>query len=660
MSELLEEVSQHYRMWTEDNEKRESRVGGWNDITDAYYGRLPDKWPYITKIVDPRIRTSLIEKNARLLNSKLRGRFVPREGGDVLGAQLNNALIDFQWDSASNGGSMLNKLEICDMDARMYQSKFGMPYWLKEFNEDGTLKFEGNEFKPLDIRDCGMDPGATHIKDAIWFQVRTWEYLDELEKKVDVHGKPIFKELKELRRRVEENLPKGSQRRSKEYTSRVKQLRGLEDRLGEDIAFPVIMLVTEYREGKWITFTPDYDLVLRETKNPYAHGKIPIAQLRYYPLQDDPLGESEVEAVIPIWKAIQATVCSYMDEVILKMRPPLKIVENQARIETIEYGPEAQWLVDNQDAVQEMKSTGDSLAYFQTTYSALVSAFNIAMGDMSQGTSAIDPFETEKTATEVRASLKQQSVRDQKNQNDLAEFIKDIVMMWKSNNKQFLFSDPDKHEFVLRIVGSDQFDYFKKAGLADLDVPAENARLVADIIQQKPDMSDAELLELYDTAAVPSHPVALNPSEKDPEKIKVKPKMTIGKMEDEAELSITPSDLEGLYDYIPDVKSMALGAGEELAEARQRAIELFTSNPVVLQLMAEEGFKPSVKELMRSTLEDMGLKDAERFFVRINPTLDEQEAAQGTTQEVPGAKPPSQVGGLPAAPPTNTPISLSE
>src|SRR4030066_747546 len=105
----LLDVTRHYEQWNQDNNQRRTRKNGWNDVTDAYWGKLPADWPYINKVVDPRIRTSLIEKNARLLNTKLRGRLVPREGGDVVKARINNALLDFQWDSANFGGTMLGK-----------------------------------------------------------------------------------------------------------------------------------------------------------------------------------------------------------------------------------------------------------------------------------------------------------------------------------------------------------------------------------------------------------------------------------------------------------------------------------------------------------------------------------------------------------------------
>lgn len=639
---LLKEVTQHYQMWTKDNEKRMTRVNGWNDITDAYYGVLPKDWPYMTRIVDPRIRTSLLEKNARLINSKLRGRLVPREGADVATALINNAVLDYQWDSANDGGSMLTKISISDLDARLYQSKFALIKWRYE-ERDGKLIFDGNEMAPLDIRDCGMDSTASHIKNANWFQHRVWVTYDELENESDNGGG--FKNLDKLKETIAKKLATKKSSSKNEYVPRLKQLKGLEDRTGEDMAFPVIKIVTEYRRDRWITFAPDQDLILRDIPNPYAHGKIPVAQLRYYAIQDDPLGESEVEPVLPIWKAIQATICGYLDEVMLKMRPPLKVIENAARVETIQYGPEAQWLVDRQDAIEEMKSSGDSLAYFQTTYQALVAAFNTAMGDSSQGISNFGPFEQDKTATEIKQSARQQLTRDQKNQIDLGEFITDIMLMWLSNNKQFLFSDPEKREYIQKIIGADQFSKFERLGMAESELMPEAANMIADIIEQNPNMSELELNELVATASIPKYPVVLNPKEKDPTKLKIKAKMIISPNRDSADISVVPEDMEGTFDYIPDIKSMSIGAGEEQAMARQNAIALFTNNPVMLQLLQADGYRPNAYELAKSELDSSGLGDAERFFVKLN-----DQQIQQTTTTTGGLGANSGLPGLPTVP----------
>jgi hypothetical protein len=649
--QVLLEVMSHWTDWTNDRDLRMDRKYGWDDITDAYYGQLPDDWPFTSRTTDPRIRTSLIEKNARLVNGKLRGRLVPREAGDVITARINNAKLDFDWDNANEGGSMLVKLSVCDIDTRLYQSKFGLAKWKVDYDEDGKITFEGNEFTPLDIRDCGMDYSASHIKSAKWFQYQSWEFVEDLENQTGPDGKQLFKNLGKIKKAIMDRKTETglvSSTRDTQYSSRMKTIKGLEDRTGKDMAFPQVLVVHELREDEWIDFCPEHNEIIRRIDNPYAHGKIPVAQLRYYPIQDDPLGESEVESVIPLWRAIQATLCAYMDEVILKMRPPLKILEGSVRLETIVYNPEAQWLMNRVDAVTEMQSNGEAVRYFETTYSALVSAFNSAMGMMSQGTSGIDQFQPDKTATEVREVVKQQNARDEKNQTDLAEFIKDIMMFWLSNNKQFLFSDPTKKEHVMRIVGADNFAYFKQAGMDSMILSPEATQMIGDIIEQNPNTTDAEIQQMIDAGSLPKYPVITNPEEKDVSKYEMKPKMKVNETGDIAEIYAIEDDFNGIYDYIADVKSMAMGAASEMIQGRQVAFQDLTSNPLVLQLLQAEGYRPKVKELLVSRFEDLGMKDAERFFEKLQPqVLPGQVPGQPGTPPQPGA---AQVGGVQPAP----------
>lgn len=650
---LIDEVTSHYDMWTDDRDIRLTRKYGWNDITDSYYGKLPADWPYSSKTVDPRIRTAILEKNARLVNGKLRGRLMPREGADIIGADISNTILDQQWDNANYGGTMNAKIAVCDLDTRLYASKFALVKWKTVFDDEGNLVFDGNEFEPLDIRDCGIDPSSQNIRNAKWFQHSAWEYLEDLKSQTDHKGEQAFQNMAELERKIKEKQSGKSSQRKNKYTSRIKEIKGLEDRMGEDIAFPVVEIVTEYRKDRWITFSPEYKIILRDIPNPYHHGKIPVVQLKYYPLQDDPLGESEVEAVIPLWRAIQAVVCGYMDEVILKQRPPLKVIEGAVKIETLEYGPEAQILVTRPDAVTEMQSNGEAIRYFQTTYSALIAAFNAAMGMLSQGSSGIDPFNPEKTATEVRATEKQANVRDQKNQNDLGDFIKDIMLMWCANNKQFLFSDPKKRMHILRIVGREKYERFIKAGLAESELPPEVINELKDIIEMNPDLSDEELINLAGIAKVPKYPVVENPEEKDVSKQKVRSKLKVDERGEYADLAIVPEDLEGTMDYIPDIKSMSSSYGVELAQARQQAIALFL-NDKYLALLQMEGFRPKIKELTVDNFNELGLPDADRYFDKlpVNPMQNGQpnQGAPGGVPAPGGIPQNMPVGGLQNSP----------
>ena len=643
MKQILTEVQTHYDKWTDDNDIRRQRKNGWDDITAAYWGKLPKDWPYNTKVVDPRIRTSIIEKNARLLNSKLRGRLVPREGSDVLGAKINNAILDFQWDTANYGGTMLSKWSMMDMDTRMYASKFALTYWRTCWDGDDVV-FEGNEFKPLDIRNCGIDPTCDNVRDAKWFQYRRWEKVEDL-KEANKYGIEKYPGLNKLIEKLDKGENYSQDRRDSAYNSKTLQLKGLEDRTGEDDSYPVVEIVTEYRADKFITFSPKHSVILSEIKNPYKHKRIPVTQLKYYPLNDDPLGESEIEPVLPLWKAINAVLCSHLDGIDLRQKPPIGILENGGRMETYVYGPEARWIISNPNAVIELPIGKGTENSFQTDYSALVAAFNAAMGDLSQGVSQMDPFNPDKTATEVKASVRQQNTRDQANQTKLAEALEDMMSMWLSNNQQFLFSDPSKQEYILKILGEEQYSYFKQAGLDQMEVPEEVDNTIAEMISMSGgNMSDLDIQSMRDAGKVPKYPVMI----KKGKKVEYKTKMEVNPNGNEADLHVTPEDTQGTFDYVADVQSMAVGSDNEMKQGQQKVLETLL-NPAVQQMLAQEGVKIKMKDLLVNSFDNFGAKDSGRFFEAVTVSPNAQGVGQPTGNPV--ASPVGGMGQPPIAPP---------
>lgn len=224
-----------------------------------------------------------------------------------------------------------------------------------------------------------------------------------------------------------------------------------------------------------------------------------------------------------------------------------------------------------------------------------------------------------------------------------------MMMMWLSNNRQFLFLDPSKHEYILRIIGSDMFEYFKRAGLDEMTVPPEAMTMIGDIIQsQDGNMNDGDLNQLYESAKMPKYPVFSNPKEKNPEKLEYKPKMRLNDMEDGAELSIVPEDLSGMYDYVPSVVSMQAGADQVLMEARANAINTM-KDPTILQLLAGQGVKPLIKDLLVDTFNGGGLPDAEKYFETIsnNVVQSPNGQAQGGISGGNGLGQPLQEQGVP-------------
>jgi hypothetical protein len=97
-----------------------------------------------------------------------------------------------------------------------------------------------------------------------------------------------------------------------------------------------------------------------------------------------------------------------------------------------------------------------------------------------------------------------------------------------------------------------------------------------------------------------------------------------------AVLRVTPDDLTGQYDYIPDVKSMAIGTNEAMVNGRNQLLQLLLSPNVNAQLQSE-GDKIKVKDLIISIAEDNGVRNAGKFFESVQT----------------GVGQPGMVGGLP-------------
>lgn len=633
----LDIVMRHYASGTQEMDQRRVRKNGWNETIDAYMGKLPNNWPYLSVVTDPRIRTTILEKTSRLLNNKLRGRLVPREGGDVVKAEILNSILDFQWDHATEGGAMIEKIATADQHTRLFGSSFTLVYWKH------TDDFDGPEIKVIDPRDVFIDHSATHIRNAKWVQVREFTTIEQLETKYYGEESP-WKNLDKLKDAVKSGATDSRQSR---YESQVKINRGVEEE-PDDPAFSSLEIVTEYRPDRCITFAPRYGVVLKDTENPYEHDQIPVAQLRYYPLIDDVWGESEVEPVMPIQKAINSLLCGFVDEMNMKMRPPLKVASSGVRIETIAYGPGALWVMNNPTVdVIEHNSGGQAINNFNSSYSALVAAFSTAMGESSLGVSNIGDFQKPKTATEINKTAQQQNSRDQYNQLYLEQYLKDIMMMWLSMNKQFLFDDPNKAYQVIRIIGKDKIRKFQQMKLDTMDIPRYAMDEISDAVMATPDLDQEELMGLASEVSVPTNPVIKNPNETNPDKMEIVSKLNKTENDNEAELYVTPDDMDGVYDYIPDVKSMALGVGDRQMQAKQDAITLIL-NPAVQQMLQAEGQKVKIKEMLVSHLDSMGYGDAEALFE--NATIDQNgnpiQAGPGTFDPSIALKDPGKLPGI--------------
>lgn len=607
---LFTEVLRHYELAREDLEQR---IKYFDKVDELFRSHIDESgWPYNATIFDPRVFTAIFEKSSRLFAKKPKGRMVPREGGDSLGARINNEILNFQWDDNERVDSqpMLAKWAQMDMNARKYGASFALAKWkydkrVKRDKADETKGkahcfYDGPDFRPLINRDCLPNPAYPYIKN--WFQHRDYVTVQELESVNDAaRGKPVYKNLDILRDKLKKETRDGGDSRESNYLSKNKSIKNLTDYVGRDEVFKTVEVVTEYRNERWITFAPKHGVVIRDIPNPYDHGQIPVVLLKYYPVDDDLYGLSEIEPVEKLQRAVNALWSQYVDSINMGLYTPLKVRSTGVQMHTLEFGPGKKWLMNDptSDVVpHEQGSTG--VAEFATTYRLLVGAMAEGLGEASAATSGLNPGSSDKTATEIKDTAGQRLSRDNFNQIFLSEALKKQMLFWHKMNQQFLFTPTEKVK-VIRIVGKDAIRYFEQIGLGEMQVPDEVFELLA-----SDDFADMNLNPME--FAMEGNPVTVGGD--------TLPKFAMDKTGDMGSLLVEPNDLSGTYDYIPDIESMSLPNEAELLNTLKQLVEL-SQNPAVQQSMMADGYRIRSKELMEDFFERAGLKDADKYFEKL-------------------------------------------
>lgn len=602
------DLHKHYSMSKQDLEQRITRKNGFDDADKMFASFIDEStWPYHSVMFDPRPYTTILEKSARLIGGKPKGRLVPREGGDTLGAHINNELLDYQWDDNTRlGQSMISKWIMMDQNARKYGSSFAIVDWHYE-KRNGEIFFDGSDFRVCNNRFVYANPSYDFINK--WFQYGEWVTLDELESVNDAARSEDskYKNLDLLRVALREDAKGKGDRRDTQAQLKNKSMRGLTDYMGTDEVFPPFLLITERRPDRWITFAPRHGVIVRDIKNPYKHGEINIVHLKYYPLPDDLYGVSELEPVSKQIRAINAHLSAYSDTIALALRPPLHVNPINVRMHTIDWSPEAKWLMNTPNVdVQMMKMDTSITTNFQSIYTTLVGSLMNALGEQSQGSSSQNPMQDNQrvTATEIKDTAFTRNVRDNMNQIFLADALKKQIMFWHSMNQQYMFKGTAEKQKIIRIVGRDADEFFQRQGLADVRPTEEDALM----------MQQAMMMGQEPPQIPPGPRYAVGVGEDEMGNPLEVPKYIPDETGEGGNLIIEPADIAGNYDYIPDVETMKAPSSTDVKNELMQVVAMVL-NPQVVQMLMMEGKQPKIMEILTRAFEATNvIKDAEALF----------------------------------------------
>jgi hypothetical protein len=155
-------------------------------------------------------------------------------------------------------------------------------------------------------------------------------------------------------------------------------------------------------------------------------------------------------------------------------------------------------------------------------------------------------------------------------------------------------------------VGKDTINDLQDLGLANETIPSEIINKTADLIEETAGgLAPEEIDVILNTSKTPQYPVQVGST--------VRPKLEKDSMGNFANLYITEDDMHGLFDYIPDVKSMAVGVSDEQIRGRNEALTLLL-NPAIEGKLTQAGESVNIVELVKQILYDNGVKNPDKLF----------------------------------------------
>lgn len=319
-----------------------------------------------SQIFDPRLATIILERSFRVMNQlstgKARALTKKNKGKSMFMDLLLHNYIEPN--AISQYGNLLKKFRM----ENMYSHVYGSYAHLVDYRVSDT--YVGPDMFLIDPNDLVPQPGKYSKDDCQYIFVGAWVDKETIKGYKGDNWINIDKLLE---------VSKGD----KAY-GKVRDLDGsyyVEQKFGDQSfsegveKFQQIYLVTRYERDRWVTFSPDFNIIVRDIENPHLNGKLPIVVKDSIPLRNRFFGLGEIERGKTLQYATNSLWNLYLDGIKFSIFPPKLINLSLVVANTIKNEPSAKWVVkDINNAIREFPISPQGINSFQATYPTLIAS----------------------------------------------------------------------------------------------------------------------------------------------------------------------------------------------------------------------------------------------------------------------------------------------
>lgn len=443
-----------------------------------------------------------------------------------------------QWD-------MLTKFRIIEMYSLIYGS---MPALV---NYKITPNYVGPDLEVLHPRNVRVQAHKYSIEDADYVFVNTIVpitfLMNVLKREETVYDKKAIEEL------IEAVKDKRPQIDEEDKTYEQKQDKSEVDK-------NQLTLTTKYMRDRWIVYSREHDIVIRDSANPNEDGELPVIMKYTYPLLDRIYGLGLFDRGKSIAFARDSLTNMYLDSVQFSMRPPT--IANKSGIvpSSIKMVPGALWLETIPNSIRQMNISPIGT----NTYQAVSQVLKADLLNMAASTDTTvsrgDDIEMGKTPEAIKQQRDRQGARDNWDRGMMEKFVEKVYskMVTIMSKKQVVPIDVE---------------------IFDEDIQK---------MQEKYPDANLEVFDSGETAILKVNPEDLNDEEKN-----VK------------------------YKFIID-NGTTLRRDESIQnETLLAIINAYAGNPAIEQAMSRDGQRLNMAEVYRRFVQTSGVDNPEALFEEI-------------------------------------------
>ena len=440
-----------------------------------------------------------------------------------------------QWD-------MLTKFRIIEMYSLIYGS---MPALV---NYKITPNYVGPDLEVLHPRNVRVQAHKYSIEDADYVFVNTIVpitfLLNVLKREETVYDKKAIEEL------IEAVKDKRPQIDEEDKTYEQKQDKSEVDK-------NQLTLTTKYMRDRWIVYSREHDIVIRDSANPNEDGELPVIMKYTYPLLDRIYGLGLFDRGKSIAFARDSLTNMYLDSVQFSMRPPT--IANKSGIvpSSIKMVPGALWLETIPNSIRQMNISPIGTNTYQAVSQVLKADLLNMAASTDTSVSKGDDIEMGKTPEAIKQQRDRQGARDNWDRGMMEKFVEKVYskMVTIMSKKQVVPIDVE---------------------IFDEDIQK---------MQEKYPDANLEVFESGETAVLKVKPEDLNNEEKN-----VK------------------------YKFIID-NGTTLRRDESIQnETLLAIINAYAGNPAIEQAMSRDGQRLNMAEVYRRFVQTSGVDNPEALF----------------------------------------------